>query len=87
MSKNEYEQRLIRIESRLVRGFEEMGICLELDPDWLTVNESELTVEVSTLGRSYAVLIKEMKARGAKSFGEAYTLIYRRESIGSIILR
>ena len=50
--------RLIRIESKLVRGFEELGVSLDVDPDWLTVDNAANTVYVSTIGRSLSVLLQ-----------------------------
>lgn len=67
--------RLIRIESKLVRGFEELGVSLDVDKQWLTVDDASNTVYVSTMGRSLQVIIQEMKARGATKEGEYYELV------------
>ena len=42
MSRSDYNSptaRLTRIESKLVRGFEELGVSLDVDPDWMTVDD------------------------------------------------
>ena len=52
MSRSDYNSptaRLTRIESKLVRGFEELGVSLDVDPDWMTVDDEENTVYVSTI--------------------------------------
>lgn len=67
--------RLIRIESKLVRGFEELGVELGVDKRWLTVDDASNTVYVSTMGRSMQVIIQEMKARGATKVGEYYEVV------------
>ena len=76
--------RLIRLESKLVRGFEEMGITLTPDQDWLTVDEENLIVHIKTLGRSLSAILKRMNERGALSFGSFYKIKYRGKIIGTI---
>lgn len=67
--------RLVRIESKLVRGFEELGVELGVDKEWLSVEDLSNTVYVSTMGRSMQVIIQEMKARGATKVGEYYEVV------------
>lgn len=67
--------RLVRIESKLVRGFEELGVELGVDKRWLTVDDAANTIYVSTLGRSMQVIIQEMKALGATKVGEYYEVV------------
>lgn len=83
---NDLIKRMIRIESRLVRGFEEIGVDLSVEEDWLTVNNERTEVQVTSLGRSLMVMLKTMKENGANRFGQAYDIIYKDELIGSIIL-
>lgn len=73
--------RLIRMESKLVRGFEELGVSLEVDADWLSVDDAANIVYVSTLGRSLTVIMQEMKARGATKIGQEYELVHKGETI------
>lgn len=88
MSKSDYTSptaRLTRIESKLVRGFEELGVSLDVDPDWMTVDDESNTVYVSTIGRSIVVVIQEMKARGAKKVGENYDIVHRGQTIATVL--
>ena len=76
--------RLIRLESKLVRGFEELGISLDVQRDWLTVDDAGHTVYVSTLGRSLSVIMQEMKAQGATNVGEFYCVVCEGEEIAHL---
>lgn len=78
--------RLIRLESKLVRGFEELGIALTPEDDWLVVDEEQLVVHIKTLGRSLSVILKRMHECGALSVGSFYKLKYRGKTIGTIAL-
>jgi hypothetical protein len=79
--------RLIRIESKLVRGFEELGVSLDVDPDWLTVDDANNTVYVSTIGRSLSVLLQEMKARGATKIGGTYEVVHRGDVVALVVFK
>ena len=88
MSRSDYNSptaRLTRIESKLVRGFEELGVSLDVDPDWMTVDDEENTVYVSTIGRSLVVVIQEMKARGAQKIGQHYDIVHRGIVVASVL--
>lgn len=77
----ELRTRLIRLESKLVRGFEELGVSLDVDRDWLSVDDAANIVYVATLGRSLTVILQEMKARGATKIGQEYELVHKGETI------
>lgn len=77
----ELRTRLIRLESKLVRGFEELGVSLDVDRDWLSVDDASNIVYVATLGRSLTVILQEMKARGATKIGQEYELVHKGETI------
>lgn len=77
--------RLTRLESKLVRGFEELGVSLDVDRNWLTVDNAHNVVYVSTLGRSMLVILQEMKARGANKENEVYEIVHKGNAIGSIV--
>lgn len=79
-------RRMIRIESRLVRGFEEIGVDLSVETGWLTVNNEKQEVYINSLGRSFSVMLNTMKENGANRFGQAYDIIYKNELVGTIVL-
>lgn len=76
--------RLIRLESRLVRGFEELGINIDNDPNWLTVDDGGRIVYVSSLGRSLSVMLTDMARKGATQYGKPYEIVHHGESVGYI---
>ena len=76
--------RLTRIESKLVRGYEEMGISLSVDEDWLSVDDASRVVYVSTMGRSLQVILGEMRKQGATQWGKDYDVVHRGEVVGTI---
>jgi dihydroxyacetone kinase-like predicted kinase len=81
----EVQSRATRTESKLVRFAEELGLNIENDPNWLTVNNDTLTVYVGTLGRSMLVIQTDMKRNGALHVGKVYDLVHRGENVGSIV--
>lgn len=83
----EVMNRLVRVESKLVRGFEELGVNIDADTDWLTVDDAARVVYIATLGRSMTVMLSDMVRLGAEQFGKAYDIIHRGELVGTIILR
>lgn len=83
--RDDVTSRLIRIESKLVRGFEELGVSLDVDKEWLTVEDESNTVYVSTMGRSIQVIVQEMKARGASKEGEFYDIVKSGKVVGYIL--
>ena len=74
--------RLIRLESKLVRGFEELGVSLQADRNWLTVDNRSKTVYLSTIGNSLVTVLQEMKNKGASETGEFYDIIHKGDLIG-----
>jgi hypothetical protein len=79
--------RLTRIETKLVRGFEELGVNIDQDREWLSVDEENLVVYVSTLGRSMTVVLSDMARAGAKSVDKFYDVVHRGEVVGSICFK
>tara|TARA_B110000971_G_scaffold212248_1_gene241477 strand:+ start:660 stop:941 length:282 start_codon:yes stop_codon:yes gene_type:complete len=77
--------RLVRIESKLVRGFEEIGVNIDADSTWLSIDEPSQTVYVSTLGRSLTVMLSDMARAGATQVGKEYNIVHRGEVVGTII--
>lgn len=79
--------RLTRIETKLVRGFEELGVNIDKDNEWLTLDESSRVVYVSTLGRSMTVLLSDMARAGATQVGREYDIVHRGDIVGTITFR
>lgn len=79
------DTRLRRMETKMMRGFEEMGIDTEVDPNWITVDPASCTIYVSTLGRSLQVVQKEAMKRGA-AIGKRYELVHRGEVVAALYL-
>lgn len=83
----EVMNRLVRVESKLVRGFEELGVNIDADTDWITVDDAARVVYIATLGRSMTVMLSDMVRLGATQFGKAYDITHRGELVGTVILR
>lgn len=83
----ELVNRLTRIESKVARGFEELGINTDKNADWLTVDDASLFVYVDTIGRSLSVLLTDMERAGATHEGSEYTIIHRGDEIGTVTYR
>jgi len=78
-------RRLIRIESKLVRGFEELGVNIDGDTTWLTVDNSAKDVYVSTLGRSLIVTLSDMQRGGATHVGEMYNIVHKGNVVAQVL--
>jgi hypothetical protein len=79
--------RLTRIETKLVRGFEELGVNIDKDNEWLSIDEQSRVVYVSTLGRSITVMLSDMARAGATQVGKEYDIVHRGDVIGTILFR
>lgn len=79
--------RVMRIETKLTRGFEELGVNIDADTEWLTLDESQCVVYVATMGRSMTVLLSDMARAGAQQEGKQYDIVHRGEVVGSIVFR
>lgn len=79
--------RLVRIESKLVRGFEELGVNIDTTSDWLRVDDLQRVVYINTLGRSLAVLLTDMARNGATQIGKEYDIVHAGDLIGTIVFR
>ena len=77
-------KKLVRVESKLVRGFEELGVNIDSDSNWLTVDDDKRTVYISTLGRSMLVLMTDMVRKGAKHIGKDYDIVHKGEVVATI---
>lgn len=74
-----------RMETKVVRGFEELGINISSDDDWLAVDDVAREVTLSTIGRSPMVILTDMERRGATQIGKEYTLLHNGRTIGTIV--
>ena len=83
----EITTRLTRMESKLVRGFEELGISTDKKTDWLTVDDDARVVYVDTIGRSLMVLLNDMVRVGATHIGEQYEVVHRSQTVAVIELQ
>jgi tRNA A-37 threonylcarbamoyl transferase component Bud32 len=83
----EVTTRLTRIESKVVRGFEELGISTDKNPDWLTVDEDARVVYVDTIGRSLMVLLSDMARAGAEQYGKHYEVVHKGSTVATVELR
>ena len=83
----EVTTRLTRIESKVVRGFEELGISTDKNPDWLTVDEDARVVYVDSLGRSIMVLLNDLARAGAKQYGKHYEVVHKGNTVATVELR
>lgn len=79
------QSKATRTETKLVRGFEELGVNISTGDDWLTVDDVERTVTVTTLGRSTLVMLTDMARRGATQVGKEYTVLHRGRVAGSVV--
>ena len=83
---SEIINRLTRIESKLVRGFEELGLDIDVDPNWLTVDEPARTLYVSSMARSLKIMNSEARRRGASHTGKEYEVVHRGEVVATLTL-
>jgi hypothetical protein len=83
----ELMNRLTRIETKLVRGFEELGVNIDKDTEWLSVDEPNRVVYISTLGRSMTVMLSDMARAGATKVGGWYDIVHRGDVVGTIAFK
>jgi hypothetical protein len=83
----EVMNRLVRIESKLVRGFEELGVNIDKDENWVTVDDASRTVYISTLGRSLTVLLSDMARAGATGVDKDYDIVHKGTKVGVITFK
>lgn len=79
--------RLTRMETKLVRGFEELGVNIDKDNEWITIDDEARVVYISTLGRSMTVLLSDMARLGATQYGKYYDIIHRGDLVGNVLFR
>ena len=77
--------RLKRIETKIARGFEEMGISTDSDKDWMTIDDAARVIYIASLGRSLQVIKRDAVMKGATS-KKSYDLVHQGEVVGTIYL-
>lgn len=73
------ENRLVRMETKLIRGFEELGVDTDTDPNWLSVHGQE--IHVTTIGRSLMVIMETAKKHGAELGKKGYVVIHKGRNV------
>lgn len=56
--------RLQRIESRLVRGFDELGVRVQDDADWFSVDHARRIITLTTMAKSVSSIRMAMVRAG-----------------------
>ena len=65
---------LTRMESRIVRGFSELGVDVKADDNWLTIDGGN--IYITTLTRSLQSLLDEADKKGARIGLIQYNVFY-----------
>ena len=78
--------KLTRIESKLVRGFEELGADTDADPNWLSVDDVARVIYVSTIGRSLKLMHSVAIAKGATQFRKEYDVVHKGNVVATLTL-
>ena len=76
-------ERLQRIESRVVRGFTEMGIKVTDDEDWCRVDNERKQVFVNGTGRSIRAIQLAIERAGGYS-GDNYDVFVAGEQVATV---
>lgn len=85
MSQHEIIDRLKRIETKVVRFAEELGVDTEVNRDWLTADVANHVIYVSTLGRSLQVMKSEAIRKGApEGAGKTYDIVHKGDVVGTL---
>lgn len=76
------QRMLTRMESRIVRGFSELGVDVQANSDWLTVVDG--TIYITSLGRSLQAMQQEARRQGALIGTKKYDVIYAGKWVATI---
>jgi len=79
---NDLKGRLIRLETKVIRGFEELGADTNQDPNWLEVEGD--SIHINTMGRSMQVILATARKKGAAIGTRPYTVRYRGKAVATI---
>jgi len=75
-------ERLQRIEARVVRGFEELGVKVTDDEDWCQVDNELRVVHLRGPGRSLRAI--QLAIKDAGGYSEFYGVIVNGEVIAQV---
>lgn len=81
---NEMMSRVVRLETKLVRGFSELGIDLDAEHG-LSLDDEKRILHTSTLGRAHKVMVKAIQDLGGSHFGEEYKIHFNGKFAGTIV--
>jgi hypothetical protein len=76
----------MRLESKLMRGFEEVGVDTDVDPNWLVANDGQRVIYILTMGRSLKLVRSVVIQRGASQFQKFYRIMHKGDLIGTLKL-
>jgi len=79
---HDIQTRLIRLETKVIRGFEELGADTNQDPNWLDVEGD--CIHINTMGRSLQVITATAKKKGAQLGKRSYSVLYRGTKVATI---
>lgn len=85
MTSTDYKElisRLTRLETKVIRGFEELGADTSSDPNWLAVEGD--CIYVNTMGRSLTVMTETARKKGARIGQQKYRVIYKGAEVAVI---
>lgn len=76
--------RLQRIESRLVRGFTELGVVVQDSEDWCSVDTAKRTIIIRQ-SRALGAMVLAIKQAGGYS-GDTYEIISAGQTVGTVVI-
>jgi hypothetical protein len=74
--------RLQRMESRLVRGFTELGAIVCDDDEWIRIDLVKMEVHMKGSGRSFKAVLMALRNAGAGT--GSYRMLANKEVLGTI---
>jgi len=84
-SEKELLSRMQRMESRMVRGFSELGVRVTDDDEWFKFNPETNDILLKSPGKSMAAIWIAMRAAGCRK-GITYRVKVQGEMVGTITL-
>ena len=78
--------RLTRIETKVVRGFDAIGVNTNIEKHWFIIDDQSKEIKLKTLGRSIYSLLKEIEHENV-SVKTRYTIVFDNEKIGDIFVK